>query len=288
MKSGNASLHTGLELGQLLPTSARLTTGSFVVITEGVAATIGFLVPRNHWVYIAGLLLAITFLGAAERFRRFSKVGADISDLLCWEVVAWTVALACYLAGTQPAFALYCTATLSILKLWRLYMWQGTLTYEQGWGIFGPMSYLHAKKTGTTASHRQPAMYRALILAICCAAAGSIGYKHAPDPLRLAIAWLLPLTFELIFGPRQLASLAQFVPAFLASNQREAALIAKNAALEKALAAAQQAQGMPPDPNLAALIASYNSTTPERREHLTFFAQVVAEQFPAEQPETDA
>ncbi len=89
MPTTNESMHTALQAQQLLPISARLTTGSFVMVTEGVAATIGFMMPRNHWLYLAGLLITLAFLGGAELFRRFSKVGADISDLFFWDAVIW-------------------------------------------------------------------------------------------------------------------------------------------------------------------------------------------------------
>lgn len=287
MPTTNESMHTALQAQQLLPISARLTTGSFVMITEGVAATITFMMPRNHWLYLAGLLITLAFLGGAELFRRFSKVGADISDLFFWDAVIWAGITAAYFAGVQPTQALYFSYAISLLKLWRLYMWQGTATYEQGWGVFGPMTYLFAKGNGGVRAACTVGMYRPLLLAACVAAVGSVFLKGASEPLRVAIAWLLPLGFELIFGPRQLATLAQFVPAFLAGNQREAAQLAEIAELKKALAAAKQSQAMPPDPNLAALIACYNGTTPKRRKHLLFYATNVAELFPEGEPDTD-
>ncbi len=276
-----------LPVTALLPTATRVTIGSFICFTEGFGASVLFMLPRNQWAAIGGLCLSVAFLLFAERFRRSSALAADISDLMLYDVVAWTCAVICYQAGVQQEFTWYLSYSLSFLKLLRLYMWQGSVTYEQGWGILGPMSYLHAKQSGSGVENRKPAMYRALLLAVCGAVGGAIAIKYASDPLRLAVAWLLPLTFELIFGPRQLASLAQFVPAFLAGNQREAAQLAEIAELKKALAAAKQSQAMPPDPNLAALIACYNGTTPKRRKHLLFYATNVAELFPEGEPDTD-
>jgi hypothetical protein len=273
----------------LLALSGKLTIGAAVCFSEGVITSVIAMMPDRASFCQAGG--ALTFIVWAAFFLRFrgTRIGAEITALCFADLCVWLVKFVLFLGGHDSSSLWYVLTCISMLKIMRVYLWQSSLTQQYGWGQHGLFGFITAKKSPArwqATPWRKVALEFALLLGIAIAA--SIGIKLLSPLGRVLLMWLVPFAFEFILGPIQLASLAQFAPALLAGNQRETAQATKIANLEKALAAAQQAQGMPPDPNLAALIASYNSTTPERREHLTFFAQVVAEQFPAEQPETDA
>lgn len=281
---------TTSELRTMLPATARITIGSYVCLCEGVFATISTLIPQNHWFVIASLVVAFAFWAGADQFRGYSKVCADVSELFFYDLLVFAIAAGFYFAGIHPWLAVYVTGGLSVLKMIRLYMPRGTVTNEQGWGVFGLMTYLDASaNTAKIPAQMKWAMYRALFLASLVAVGGALLLMRATHEWRLAFAWLVPLFFEITVGPRQLGNLRHFVQAFMASQASEAAKDEKIAELTQQVATltstdpANPQQQLPPDV-LAAFTAAYYQAEPAVRKNLIEYAQTVAEGFPAQKP----
>jgi hypothetical protein len=267
----------------LLPLTTRVTIGHMICVTEGIIASVSMLFPTDQRFYLFGFLLRLAVWAALDRFR-FGKLGADIGDLCFWDAANLGVAGLLFANGVGTGWLWFAGPIISVLKIYRVYVRAGTVTQESGWAIIGPMSYWHAKQTGaSTSRHSRWQMYQAFLVACVVGVIVGFGIKLLPDIGRVAANWAIPLWFELVYGPRQVRTLQQFIPAFLASQQPGAATPATPAT--EPVAGQQQPAGrqLPPEV-LASLTEAYFATEVEVQGHLVSYAAKLAESFPADKP----
>ncbi len=270
-----------IPLRDLLPLTTRVNIGHMVCITEGIIASVSILFPTDHRFYIFGFLLRLAVWAALNRLR-FGKLGVDIGDLCFWDVVNLGVAGVCYVNGVSNTWLWFAGPTISALKVYRVYARTGTVTQESGWAIIGPMSYWYAKKTDMAPSrHTRWQMYRAFLVACVVGLIVSFGIKLLPDIGRVVASWVIPLWFELFYGPRQVRALQQFIPAFLASQQTSVAPPPATLTSESEAAQQQPTTRQLPPEVLATLTEAYFATTPEQRPHMIGYVRLLAEGYPA-------
>lgn len=284
---------TPIALQILLALTARLTIGNGLCITEGLYTSVMVLVPLNHWFYIAGGVLSLAIWLAFCRFRD-SKLGADVGDLCFWDFIFHSaVPLIFYLAKIDPATLWYFWAGFSFLKISRVYIWQSSATQQHGWGTFGPMTRHYAKRTAPGSA---PLPYRKLaveiVAALVVAVIAAVLIKQLPDIKRVAVMWVVPITFEFLYGPIQLRNLSLFGTQVSASNLRETEkdelitrLRQENEQLKQNFFQAKQEADTlrkihnAPKKAHTDLIEAFETTKPERQSQLVAIAQNVADVF---------
>ncbi len=282
LKSGNS----------LLSLSTSLNIGSAVCFTEGLAAALMLLVPKNHWFYIIGALLS---LGSGLAFLRFrsTKMGAEIGDIWLFEFFLRIFILGlAYFVHINPDVLWYPAAALSILKIIRVYTWQTSATQQNGWGTFGFMTrhYAkhHAKNDAPPPSFPLSKIAIEMSLFITIAALGSIFLKALLDYERVIVMWVVPFTFEFLYGPMQLYKLKLFNNLLFASTQREAEKDGEIRRLKQEVERLQKSNndlrnGMN-TPAHAELIEAYENTAPERQGQVVQIAKLIAGTFSKNNP----
>jgi hypothetical protein len=279
---------------RLLALSTSLNIGSAVCFTEGLAAALMLLVPQNHWFYIIGALLS---LGSGLAFLRFrsTKMGAEIGDIWLFEFCLRIVILGlAYFIHIDPDVLWYPAAALSILKIIRVYTWQSSATQLNGWGTLGFMTRHYAKHYAKNDAPL-PSFSRSKIaieisLFIIIAALGSIFLKTLLDYERVIFMWVVPFTFEFLYGPMQLSKLKLFNNLLFASTQREAEKDVEIRRLKEEIERLQKSNNdlhnsmNTPQKAHAELIAAYESTAPERQGQVVQIAQLIAGTFSKKNP----
>jgi hypothetical protein len=269
---------------QLLSITPRLTIGSTVCITEGLSSAIGIMLPHNQWLYIVGLMLTFATWLAFLRFRD-SKLGADIGDLCFYELGGWAIALACYHANFDMGGFWFFFTGIFALKIIRVYIWESSATQQYGWGQFGPMTRRYARRSTQPAT---PTPWEKLggeiVLALLVAAFVCIAIRAMPDILRVVVVWVLPLSFEFIYGPRQLRNLNLLNNQLKTSTQATTPQETENAELHRTIEAYRQMNKLPneqPDEMLLQIIEGYYKTVEMKRKDMLNLVNKMAEVYPA-------
>lgn len=262
----------------LQPLSNQLTIGSTVCIAESIFMTASALFPMNQWFFVCGALLAMAIWWALDRFR-ICTLGADISDLNFYDAVIWTISAICFFFAIDPAIGWYFSTAISILKLIRIYAWQGSEFGDGGWGVFGPMTYFYEKRQRHSGGNvLQGKRLLLLGLALLAAAIGSVLFKQLPDLWRVGIMWALSLGFELLNGPTQLRTVSEFVQQLRASTEREADLVAENAKLKQINQTIADLHDLSPA-ELATFASAVRKMTPAARQHVLEYAEIIGESY---------
>ncbi len=264
--------------------SARLNIGSAVCITEGLAASIMVMLPKNHWYYFGGALLGLLIWLAFFRFRE-TKLGADIADLCFYDFMARSVVpLGMYLADIAPDLLWYLWASFAILKLYRVYLWPTSATQQQGWGRFGPMTRYQAKHFGRPAAVTpQGKLATEIFAALIVAGVASITIKALPDFGRVIVMWVVPLGFEFIYGPILLRKMALLNTQANTNAPSTPADDAEVEDMRRTIAAYRKQQpqaNAQPDEALALIIEAYYKTVEMKRVDMMEFAQAMAKAYP--------
>jgi hypothetical protein len=267
--------------------TTRLTIGSAVCFSEGISASIMLMVPNNEWFYFAATRLTFIIWAAFWCFRE-SKLGADIGDLCLFDFLFNMLALMCNSAGIDAGTFWYPTLSIFILKIVRVYLWQSSETQQHGWGKFGPMTWFHAKYYEPRVSIRPGSrLEKEIVVAMLGAAIASIVIRFIPDVWRVAMTWIVPLSFEFLYGPMQLRNLKIFNNLLSASVEREKELEAENFRLKQEIEQLQIAQQhtTQPDPDnvSAELSTAYYQMAPERRTHYLETGKRFARLYPADE-----
>lgn len=261
----------------LLLLTTRLTIGGAVCFTEGIIASLLVAVPINYYLFIACILAFITWLG----FWRFSdnKLGADVGDLYFFDFINYGISLLCYVNGIDAGILWYVATGIFALKIVRVYIGEATETQQHGWSRFGPMTWFHSKYHSVCKPIAPGSrLEKEIIVALIVAAVASIIISRLPDLWRVAVTWFVPLSFEFLYGPAQLRNLRIFNTQLFASNTRQAELEAENAMLKRGIIAKNGGSG---DPKLDSFVAAYLASSAELQDHLVFYANTVAKEFPA-------
>jgi uncharacterized membrane protein YedE/YeeE len=275
----NSAQSTSQQMSQTFLTSlsSRLTIGSAVCFSEGISASIMMMVPQDERFLPATVLLTFIIWAAFWTFRE-NKLGADIGDLCFYDLVLQCSAFICDRNGINADAFWYGYAAISCLKLIRVYLWQTSSTQLQGWGKFGPMTYYHAKyHEARQAIAPYSRLQREIVLAFIVAAIGSVLIRLLPDLGRVAVTWIVPLSFEFLYGPMQLRKLKVFNNLLSASAAREAELTTENQRLKQEIEAQNRLNNLPEDQN--ALIQAYAVLPPEKQQGLMEWAQLLSKNF---------
>lgn len=210
-----------ITLPNLQSIAARLTIGGAVCFTEGLSSSINVMLPKNHWYYVGTLMLAFFTWLAFARFRR-TRLGADTWDLCAWDLLFLAIATLCYFAKIDPVNFLYTSNAISILKLIRVYVWQGATPQAAVWPVFGLGSYWYQKhcppEEQIQGRGRQTSYY-GMALALAIAVLGSVYIQALSEWERVALTWVVPLAFELLYGPYLLDTIKQLTTNLLHSAQ---------------------------------------------------------------------
>lgn len=269
----------------LFSLASRLTIGSAVCFTEGLFSSIMVMLPRNHWLYIVGAILAFVVWLAFWRFSD-NDIGADVGDLYFYELTVRVTGLICYFSGINPGVLWYLVTTISVLKIIRIYVWQESETQKYGWGRFGPMTWLHYKNQIRLKQFTKlKKLGLEIAISIIISVIASVIIKQLPDIGRVAISWIVPLMFEFLYGPVQLRGLNVFGRQLLISKQREADDDAEKAEMRKTIEGLRQLQNLEHDDNIAAIAKAYFDTNEAKRAHMVEVALMLAMQYPALQPD---
>jgi hypothetical protein len=259
--------------------SARLTIGSAVCFTEGLAATIVALLPGELTFYIGTTVITFAIWLGFLRYRD-SKLGAEIGDLCLWEFLICALQLVLYYFGPESSIFWYLSTTISMVKLIRVYLWYSTATQQYGWGRFGLMTWLYAKKHPKATTAPSHTLIKEIAYALIAAVVASCLIKLLPGWGRVALSWTIPVAFEFLVGPRQLRMIDNFIPAFLATSKREAELAEENAKL-KHLQATLTENPETPSRDLTELLHLFSKMSPIMQKHMLTYAKNAAEKYPA-------
>jgi hypothetical protein len=258
--------------------TTRLTIGSAVCFSEGIYASLIVMAPKDERFFYAGTAMTFMIWAAFWRFRE-SKLGADIGDLCFIDFFIHSLALVCFVTGIDTTPFLFPYAAISALKLIRVYLYQTSETQQIGWGRFGPMTWLHSKYHSVCKPIAPGSrLEKEIVVALIVAAVASIIISRLPDLWRVAVTWIVPLSFEFLYGPAQLRNLTIFNNLLSTSNTRQAELEAENAMLKRGIIAKNDGSG---DPKLDSFVAAYLASSAEIQDHLVFYANTVAKEFPA-------
>lgn len=275
---------------QLLSITSRLTIGSTVCITEGLVAAIAVMVPNNQWYYILGLTLGFATWLAFLRFRD-SKLGADIGDLCFYEFCGWAIALACYHSGFDMAGSWFFFTAIFALKIIRVYIWQSSATQQYGWGQFGPMTRRYARRSTQPATPTPwKKSFGEIVLALVVAAFVCIAIRAMPDIWRVVVVWVVPLSFEFIYGPRQLRNMALLNNQLKTSTQATTPQETEIAELRRTIEAYRKMNKLPneqPDEMLLQIIEGYYKTVEMKRKDMLNFVNAMAKVYPVRSDTND-
>lgn len=284
-----------IPLVDLEQTSAKIAQGSLLCLAEGILSLILLSTPSNSYFFIAGLSGATLLLFATLRFSS-SKLGADVSELCAYEVLAWIVALTLYLNYVDPTPWRSVIFAIASLKLLRIFFSDFLPKNRRGigWAIFGPVTYFH-QKTRTTQKVKL-SDYSFIFSAIIVGGLGGYFLPRMEMEIVIGLWFAVPLTYLLINGPQLINTIKDLVIAFIASKQLSEEKSSENLHLQQELEALKKENDdlkrenntlrqmqSAPKKHHTDLIVAYESTIPERQWHLVRIAQGVARQF-ARQP----
>lgn len=266
---------------QLMPLTQQVILGSAVCITEGIAASIAFMLPKGLTFYLGGFAILVLVWLAMRRFNS-SKLGADICDLYLYEVFVWAFATTFFLFGKSTTIFWYFMTFFLYLRLFRVYLWQGTITHDYGWGVFGPSTRSYARKNPLTQEGMLSKKALAALL-ICCvfAAIATLLHQQLSDKNREMLPWALAFVYIIINGPTLLNALSNFAPQYIASLKRDAENEAKKAILQQHIETFKKKHNLPDDKS-ALMLATFLSIHDIKRDHLIELAQILAERYPAD------
>lgn len=262
--------------------TARLTIGSTVCITEGLFTAITVMTPRNHWLYIVGIVLTLATWLAFWRFRD-SKLGAEMGDLCFFDLIIWISALALYQAGIDPDRLWFFFTTVFTLKIFRVYISQHFATQQFGWGQFGFMTRRYERRSPSTATAPWKKLAGEILLALVMAAMVCTAIRLMNDFWRVVVVWIVPLSFEIIYGPRQLQNLALLNTQLKASAPTAPGDEAEVEEMRRTIAAYRnqhQSANAQPDEALAKIIEAYYKTVEMKRADMMEFAEAMAKAYP--------
>ena len=277
--------------------SEKLTQGSLLCLAEAMLSLLLVYVPPNTLFYFAGLGCAVFLLVAALRFKD-EKLGVDVSELCLYEVFIWGIALTCYINYIDPTPFRAVVFAIAPLKLLRIFF-TGLISQsnsENGWSIFGPITYFHARKNGNNVFKFENYTY---LWGVLIVSGMSWYYLPTMDTIKIICAlFAIPLGYLFANGPQLLSETKNLVTRYTVSIQHVAekddeilrikqeneALKRENDDLKRENNTLRQMQSAPKKHHTD-LIEAYESTKPERQWHLVKIAQGVARQF-AKQPKT--
>jgi hypothetical protein len=277
---------TSIALPNLQSVAARLTIGGAVCLTEGLSASINAMLPKDHWYYLGSLLLAVATWLAFARFRN-TKLGADTWDLCCWDMLFFAAATICYFAKIDPAAYLYTSNVISVMKLIRVYVWQGAAARLCTWPVFGFGTYFyqkHCPPDEPAADAQQPPY--GLPLALLVAVLGSVFIQTLPEWQRVAATWIVPFGFEFLYGPRLLDAIKHLTTKLGNSTRRELELEADLVALREGLAHCEaenrelRQRLQAPKTEHLTLLQAYDAVTHERQAAVITMVRDMADLFP--------
>ena len=264
--------------------STKLTIGGAVCISEGLAASILAIIPKDHWFYIGSLLLAMLIWMAFWRFRD-NKMGADIGDICFLEFLIRIAALSIYFGGEMNkevgTIFWYVFTSISAMKLIRVYLWQSSATQQFGWGRFGIMTLHYARNNHPAYSPAFPRkVAKEVVLGLGTALIFSFFISQMSDLGRLIAGWVVPMTFEFTNGPVQLRCLSALQNLLMASNQRESEKDERIAELEKRLAE-REIHSPVSNEMISEIATALENTAPDKHEHLLNYIKRAMRLYPA-------
>ena len=295
MQKLNPTATMQIASSMLVALTSRLTIGSAVCFTEGFVASILTITPKNHWFFLISTGMTFAIWLGFWRFRG-SKLGADIGDLSFIDFILRSTSMMCFFSGIDSGMLWYPFTAISMLKIIRVYLWQMSLTQQHGWGTFGPMTLSYSKQHTPSLKGSRPsqALFGEIGIALVVAAIASVAIRQLGDFERVVAVWIVPLTFEFLYGPVQLRSLSAIRKNALASEQRETETAAENERLKREIAgvraeleAAKKENDLlqkiqnSPSAEYIALLEAYEATKPGRQAQLVKIAKSVAKAFSA-------